>query len=111
MALPRGHLLRLTKGDYGIPLSVHLMSCCDTCNDDLSPTDEIHLIIERGGKTLIKKKTTWAAVKADDGYFTNVITADEAKLLDCGLYTWRIRVLRKGEIRRTLLTDTLEVVL
>lgn len=106
-----GTRLRLTKGDYGIPLSVHLAPHCDDCGEDMLPTDELELVVERSGVPLITKRTTWERVLGNDGYYTIAFDEDEARGLNTGLYTWRVRLVRDGEVRHTLVTDTLEVVL
>lgn len=106
-----GMRLRLTKGDFGVPLPICLTPHCKVCGEELVDTDVVRLTVERGGIALVTQETTWGTIQAADGYCTFALTADEAQLLDWGLYTWRICLLRDGELRNTLVTDTLEVVL
>lgn len=107
----QGTRLKLTKGDYGIPLTIHLAAHCEACGGDIQPTDEIELVVERRGVPVIIRKTTWKRVLADEGYYTIAFGEEAVKRLHMGLYTWRVRLVRDGEVRHTLVTDTLEVVL
>lgn len=102
--------LRLTKGDYGIPLSIYLAPHCSNCGAELLPADLIVFIVERAERPLISKSTTWRDVTTAGGYYTLSMDKAEADELDVGLYTWRIRLVRNGVVRHTLATDTLEVV-
>lgn len=100
----------MTKGDYGVPLPIHLASHCESCAETLLPTDVLRVTIERAGYPLVTKQTTWDSVQAAEGYYTISLTKNESDGLDFGLYTWRVRLLRSGELRHTLVTETLEVV-
>lgn len=106
-----GTRLRMSRGDYGIPLTIHLAAHCKACEDDLLPTDEIRLSVEQGGTKIISRSTTWGSVEADDGRYTITLTKDETKKLHVGLYTWRVKLIRAGLVRHTLVADTLEVIL
>lgn len=105
-----GTRLIMTRGDFGAPLSIHLQAHCAACAEELYPTDAFEVRIEHGGEAFVTRRTTWKAVQAEDGYYTLLLTEAEAKLLDVGLYTWRVILIRDGELRDTLVTDTLEVV-
>lgn len=110
MFLAHGLKLRMTQGDFGIPISIHLKAHCESCGEQLFPTDVIRLVIERANTPLVTKEATWETVQACDGYFKFSLTEQETGGLDYGLYTWRACIVRESEVRNTLVTDTLEVV-
>lgn len=103
--------IKMTAGDFGTPFPIHLEPYCDACGAVLNPNDEIQVVIERSGSTLVIKSTTWAQVQDNGGYYTLILTEADAHKLPPGIYTWCVRILRRGELRYTLLADTLEVTL
>lgn len=107
----RGLRLRLTKGDYGVPLPIHLVPACEDCGTALCQTDVLRLTIERANTPLVVKNTTWGDVQGTGGYYILALTKEEADALDLGIYTWRVCLLRDGKVRHTFVTQTLEVVL
>lgn len=107
----RGLRLRLTKGDYGVPLPIQLMPACEACGTALCQSDVLRLTIERANTPLVVKDTTWGDVQGAGGYYILTLTKAETDALDLGIYTWRVFLLRNGEVRHTFVTQTLEVVL
>lgn len=105
-----GGRLRMTRGDYGVPLMLHVIEHCQCCGEELEPDDVIRVEILRGGQALFAQEATYADLEEDNGILELLLTPEEASIMPLGLYTFQVLLIRAGEVRNTLLTSILEVI-
>lgn len=102
--------LRMTRGDYGVPLRLHVIEHCRDCGDELEPDDRIRAEILREGRVLFAREASREDLEADDGVMELYLTAEEAVDMPLGLYAFRVLLLREGTVRNTLLASIVEVI-
>lgn len=102
--------LRMTRGDYGVPLQLCVMERCRACGDELEPDDRIRAEILREGRALSAWEVAWEELKADGGVMELYLTAEEAAQMPLGFYAFRVLLLREGTVRNTLFASIVEVV-
>lgn len=102
--------LRMTRGDYGIPLILHIIEHCKECLDDLEPSDVVRAEILKNGIAVYTKENSLEDLEATDGMMEIYLTPQEAEGIDLGLYAFRVNLIREGQIHNTLLSSILEVI-
>lgn len=102
--------LRMTRGDYGVPLTLHVIKHCEECGGDLEPDDVIRATLLRSGKEIFSRESSIEELKGEEGLMELYFKKEETAAIDLGLYTFRVLLLRDGEVHNTLLTTILEVV-
>lgn len=102
--------LRMTRGDYGVPLTLHVIEHCKECGEDLEPDDRICAALLRSGREVFSRKSSIEEVEGNDGLMELYFSKEEAAAINLGLYAFRVLLLRDGEVHNTLLTTILEVV-
>lgn len=100
----------MTRGDYGVPLTLHVIEHCEECGEDLEPDDSVCATLLRSGQEIFSRKSSIKEVKENEGLIELYFTKEEAAAIDLGLYAFRVLLLRDGEVHNTLLTTILEVV-
>lgn len=105
-----GRDLYMTKGDYGIPIILHLAVPCAECGGELKSDDLIRVELCRCGKTVVAKETDYGSLDMMDGLMVLELTEAESALFRVGLYSWRVLLVRDGVTRNILLEGNLEVV-
>lgn len=101
MVKTEGRLVKMNAGDFGVPIPIKVTACC-CCADDLLNSDELVLTITLAGRVMVRRTKTWEEIREDDGSFSVELTEEESRALPVGLYTWRIRLARGGELLNTI---------
>lgn len=102
-----GSTVRMTRGDYGVPLPIRVREACADCADGLMENDELRFIVARGAGEFLWRKTTLCEVETNSGIWPVTLTKDEADAMPPGRYRWSIALLRDGVLRNTLLGPAL----
>lgn len=101
--------LRMTRGDYGVSLSLHITEHCEACGSSLDPEDVIRAELLREGRSVFCREASYKEITEDDGMMELSLTKEEAETISLGLYAFRVVLLRGGQINNTLLASILEV--
>lgn len=109
MFTSRGTRLFLRRGDFGQPLAIRVTEHCDTCGAGMEETDIVRIEITRAMDLLVMREISWSELTTTDGLLNLTIAESESALLRVGLYTWRVVLIREGEVLNTLMQSTLEV--
>lgn len=102
--------LRMTLGDHGVPLLLRVSRYCPKKGDGPEAKDRIRAELLQSGKRVFAREIAYGELEAAQGIMELFLTPEEAEKLSLGLYTFRVLLLREGEVRNTLFTTTLEVV-
>lgn len=102
--------LRMRRGDYGVPLTLHVIEHCQECAEELEREDIIRAELLRGGQTEAAWEETMEDLEADGGMMELYLLQEEAEWIELGLHTFRVLLLREGEVRNTLMETVMEVV-
>lgn len=102
--------LRMRRGNYGVPLTLHVIEHCQECAEELEPEDIIRAEMLRGGRSVFVREETMEDLEASDGMMELYLTPEEAEQIELGLYAFQVLLLREGEVRNTLMETVMEVV-
>lgn len=98
-----GNTVRMTRGDFGIPLPIRVTECCVDCVDGLLDEDVLRVTVARGDMVYVTREKAFGALQGDSGTWVLTLTEDEAKAMPPGRYRWSVALLRAGVLRNTLL--------
>lgn len=108
--LANGTTLKMTRGDYGVPVPIRVRPHCAACDGSFLDDDTILLEVTKGGKVFVRRRETWGDIQAHDGFMTLELTQEESQGMALGVYSWRLLWLREGEVQNCLIRALLEVV-
>lgn len=110
MTIVNDNKMRLSRGDFGVPIPVELIPDCKDCEIDLLNSDRIRLEIQQDGEPLVVREKTWEELREAEAVLLLELTKEESESMMVGVYAWTVYLLRAQDMRMTLIRSALEVV-